>query len=1291
MSQQQTVLRVQTNIINDEIVASQQWYSTQTYYYGDLVSYNNITYICIATSSIYSVPAENSQIWGRPHKNDFLDLYSDIPIKINKSFAELQDISKKNTDYSIGLTLPGTKKNNQFFENFFNVDTQSLYFNATKRTVCQVLLSDESIFRGFMKLNKVSVINSKVEYDVTLYSTVANIFGQIGNNLLKDLPFSDFPNFNHEFGKAGIFEASFIGQEYVAGVTFPSYFIYPVVHNGYDYVSGTTQINVSGDTLTQTRFYTSTTPISGFSSTSAAYAAGVYPYSINSPITGLRNNQLKPALSVWWLIKLIFYQFGYEIVSDFFNTPWMKGLFLYGYFSSEATKFSYKINNIEQQPPENIDLITIVDGETASVYVTKFLSGIPCYCLSDIAVTIVTEYPYEPIQYEIPAVIKAGTTGVTVNIGTDLYVQTTTTSLATISAGPLRYLPQPVGTTVPFIDGDYVDFNKVIDENIKQIDILSSIAKKFNLLFIADPDNPNKIIIEPYDFYVGTGNIYDWTDKISYDKGWSVEPALNFVESQINLTDLEDSDDGNKQFKERNNRIYGSNKVYNVTDFKSQEKTIDTIFSPELIRKWDANIGLPLGINYVASNQQVGETVDWLYKGIKTKPKLFFSLGAQNPFIDTVGEVFPVTPYTTYNISLENSGVFPPTGYTSYKTMPVISHTMPMGNSDENKQERGFENDSLCLLFNSEKPTDITGAIQTYNTYTERDAYNVFYNNRITNIYNPNTRFLTGYFNLKYNDVKNLRANDIIKIQEQYFTWNKISEFNLTNRELTKVELIQTNVNPQTYPTRYFAYYYCDNPSTCYKFKTDFTNPKILYTYFAWSIYYDHQIGSLGGQTSGFTSSISYIDSVERYVPYTIYEITADDYNTSICSSADCDPAELTTWGWNDYNYRAYYWVNSGATLTGLNLFNNCSEFTTAATTNGITVGSSSHFGSNLCPTPTPTPSITPTNTVTPTITPTTTPTPTPDFQGQYMMFAGDGGLYQSSDYGITFGLNGTVPTSPDLRGASMSTSGQYRTTSQNGGYIWRSADYGSTWTSFTGITSSSWTSISMSANGQYRVATRGATPYLYLSTDYGVSWSSATAPASNLISSSISDNGLIIVLGQGSTGSGTPTGKWWISTNGGSSFTSVISSIRVPALGTAMSSNGQYIALGVSHYTYPSNPSTIYVSSDYGATFGTVTPFNFGVLTTVSMSKTGKYILVGFDGDYAYLSTDYGATFNSIASLDSNKIFRSSAISTSGKYMMLDEYTGSLSYGQWVSSDYGATWNKTNAINLYPYGAAVN
>jgi hypothetical protein len=440
--------------------------------------------------------------------------------------------------------------------------------------------------------------------------------------------------------------------------------------------------------------------------------------------------------------------------------------------------------------------------------------------------------------------------------------------------------------------------------------------------------------------------------------------------------------------------------VLNPTDFKSQEKKIETIFSPELIRKWDDdatnNIGLPLGVNYSVKNSDSNGVVRWQYGGIKTKPKLFFWEGAFNPFLDSVGEVFdnPGSYYPTYAVYLTSSPVTGSTSYQQSNTLPVISHTMPMGISDEYKKQRGFENDSLCILFNSEEPVNLGPGLSIYKTYTKYDAYNVFYNNRITNIYDPNTRFLTGYFDLKYSDVKNLRANDVIKIQEQYFVWNKISEFNLTNRELTKVELIQLNVNPQTYPTRYFVYYYCDDPTKCYKLKTDFTNPNLLDTNYGWSIYYDHQVGSLTGQTSGFTSTFVNVESFSnvRYVPYTMYEVTENTYNNSTCTDWTCDTMTDYIWSQNgafSVFYMPSFWVNSGSTKTGVNVWDNCTDFYSTASTYGILTGSSIYHGTNACVTPTPTPTVTSTSTPTPTpsmtgatptptITATSTSTPTP-------------------------------------------------------------------------------------------------------------------------------------------------------------------------------------------------------------------------------------------------------------------------------------------------------------------------
>jgi hypothetical protein len=269
-----------------------------------------------------------------------------------------------------------------------------------------------------------------------------------------------------------------------------------------------------------------------------------------------------------------------------------------------------------------------------------------------------------------------------------------------------------------------------------------------------------------------------------------------------------------------------------------------------------------------------------------------------------------------------------------------------MGLADENK----INNDSFCILFNSELPTDTIG-VQTYNTYTENDAYNVFYNNRISNIYDQNTRFLTGYFDLKYSDINNLKPNDIIKVNEQFFIVNKISEFNLTNRELTQVQLLQYNVNTQQYPDRYFEYTYCDHPEYCFKFKTDFINPNLRDTNFAWSIYYDHQVGSLSGLTTGFTSTIYNFNTSSfnvEYIPYTMKEISEDTYISGSCYDWTRDTLRNHEYADNLRLLGMFrpFWESTG--YTGANVFQSCSTFNTVASTYGIITGSSQTYGPPL-------------------------------------------------------------------------------------------------------------------------------------------------------------------------------------------------------------------------------------------------------------------------------------------------------------------------------------------------------
>jgi hypothetical protein len=117
-----------------------------------------------------------------------------------------------------------------------------------------------------------------------------------------------------------------------------------------------------------------------------------------------------------------------------------------------------------------------------------------------------------------------------------------------------------------------------------------------------------------------------------------------------------------------------------------------------------------------------------------------------------------------------------------------------------------------------------------------------------------------------------------------------------------------------------------------------------------------------------------------------IFHINKDEYDTGVCYDWTCDTLTNEIWDSPTGPFgdgMPTFWVNSGATLTGVNVFNNCAEFSSVASARGILTGSSTYYGADICVTPTPTPTgPPPTPTLpppTPTLPPpTVTPTPTP-------------------------------------------------------------------------------------------------------------------------------------------------------------------------------------------------------------------------------------------------------------------------------------------------------------------------
>ena len=96
------------------------------------------------------------------NENIFLDLYQNEPIVLSLSFAELQDITKKNSAFSKSFSLPGSKKNNETFNFFFDLNSVPTTFNPNDKFEASLLWDGMEILTGNIRLNGVSISNGEI-------------------------------------------------------------------------------------------------------------------------------------------------------------------------------------------------------------------------------------------------------------------------------------------------------------------------------------------------------------------------------------------------------------------------------------------------------------------------------------------------------------------------------------------------------------------------------------------------------------------------------------------------------------------------------------------------------------------------------------------------------------------------------------------------------------------------------------------------------------------------------------------------------------------------------------------------------------------------------------------------------------------------------------------------------------------------------------------------------------------------------------------------------------------------
>ena len=114
-----------------------------------------------------------------------LDLQEAPNVSLNFQFSDIKEPESRKGSYSQTFKLPFTDNNNSFFQNWFNVNLETLVFNTRKKFEAVLYVGSVPQFEGFIQLK--SVYQKAQVYEIVLMSNTATLFSTIGEQKLKDV------------------------------------------------------------------------------------------------------------------------------------------------------------------------------------------------------------------------------------------------------------------------------------------------------------------------------------------------------------------------------------------------------------------------------------------------------------------------------------------------------------------------------------------------------------------------------------------------------------------------------------------------------------------------------------------------------------------------------------------------------------------------------------------------------------------------------------------------------------------------------------------------------------------------------------------------------------------------------------------------------------------------------------------------------------------------------------------------------------------------------------------------
>jgi len=776
----------------------------------------------------------------------YLPLSKSINPSLTKSITDVAEPDKRKATFSKTTNVPNSKEAQEVFGKIFELNLVNSTFDPTKKADLLYLVNGETILDGYCQLKNIIQLNDKdIEYQIVMFGSIANIFREMGEKYLDHADMvAELDQWNHPFTKEvqafswdnqvwdndlGAFVPFAVGTGYVYiladygfttdldnfdflklpcslyvreyidalfdsnGFTYTSTFFDSTYFKSLIIPSSPKSYQLDNSEITALQFAANTPQLT---STGTTTSNNLPLSTLSAPDTIIFTNEVSDPSGVYditngeYEIMSVTQNGVYDINALIdINATFTPSTGAAVVTTSEIVGYLMVFVNGVQQMAKPF-WITYDDG---GVYTTgarstnvtppspptvqnEYLEG-PAYSTVPVTLPVVGRNVNPPDRYlmvlnNLDLVIgdiveikwKAGyygaaqsTTNHFQDIGGTNYAGN---AVIDISVGSFY---NKVINQYP-AEGTTLKIEKIIPKEVKQKDFFMSLVKMFNLWIDVDPNNEKNLLIEPRDEFITT-DVVDIQEKLAHDKPLNIIPMGKIDASDYLLTYKEDKDYYNEKYTAQWKEIYGQRKIESNNDFVQKLKKIEPTFSPTpIVAPPNSNRPIPTIIALDDQGQplETDHNIRILYYG-----GLVDTLNVWNHINFNYLFTIPLpTPYSTYPFA---GMVDEPYDWTEDISFGLVKEVYYDDNID---------------------PINITN----------NNLYNKYYSKQIRQYTDPESKIVTGFFNVRPSDFKNWTFDKLYFFENAYFRLQKIEGYNPTGNELTKCTFLYLTDVPDFEP-----------------------------------------------------------------------------------------------------------------------------------------------------------------------------------------------------------------------------------------------------------------------------------------------------------------------------------------------------------------------------------------------------------------------------------------------------------------------------------------------------------